>query len=55
VFGEVVGVHIARHLLVEGLYDTAAAEPVLRGGGPGDYFVADAATRFQLLRPKVQK
>ena len=53
VFGEVVGVHIARHLLVDGLYDTAAAEPVLRGGGPGDYFVADAATRFQLLRPKI--
>lgn len=53
VFGEVVGVHIAQHLLVDGLYGTAAAEPVLRGGGPGDYFVADAATRFQLLRPKI--
>ncbi|HEX5792514.1 MAG TPA: flavin reductase family protein [Rheinheimera sp.] len=53
VFGEVVGVHIARHLLVDGIYDTAAAQPVLRGGGPADYFVADAATRFQLYRPKI--
>lgn len=50
VFGEVVGVHIARHLLVNGIYDTAAAQPVLRGGGAGDYFVVDAATRFQLFR-----
>ncbi|MDX5407369.1 MAG: flavin reductase family protein [Chromatiaceae bacterium] len=52
VFGEVVGVHIARHLLVNGIYDTAVAQPVLRGGGAGDYFVVDAATRFQLFRPK---
>lgn len=52
VFGEVVGVHIARHLLVNGVYDTAAAQPVLRGGGAGDYFVIDAAARFQLFRPK---
>ncbi|WP_445767296.1 flavin reductase family protein [Rheinheimera sp.] len=53
VFGEVVGVHIAQHLLVNGIYDTAAAQPVLRGGGPADYFVADATTRFQMHRPKV--
>lgn len=52
VFGEVVGVHIARHLLVDGIYDTAAAAPVLRGGGPADYFVIEAAQRFQLFRPK---
>ncbi|GAB2906960.1 flavin reductase family protein [Rheinheimera gaetbuli] len=52
VFGEVVGVHIAQHLLVNGIYDTAAAQPVLRGGGPADYFVADATTRFQMHRPK---
>lgn len=53
VFGEVVGVHIAGHLLVDGIYDTAKAQPVLRGGGAGDYFVVDAAQRFQLFRPKV--
>jgi flavin reductase (DIM6/NTAB) family NADH-FMN oxidoreductase RutF len=53
VFGEVVGVHIARHLLVDGIYDTAAAAPVLRGGGPGDYFAVDATLRFEMLRPKL--
>lgn len=51
VFGEVVGVHIARHLLVDGIYDTAAAEPVMRAGGPADYFGIDPANRFQLYRP----
>lgn len=53
VFGEVVGVHIAQHLLRDGVYDTAAAEPVLRGGGVGDYFAITAAQRFQMLRPKM--
>jgi flavin reductase (DIM6/NTAB) family NADH-FMN oxidoreductase RutF len=52
VFGEVVGVHINKSLLVDGVYQTAAAEPVLRGGGPGDYFVIDEASKFQLFRPK---
>lgn len=51
VFGEVVGVHIAKHLLHEGTYDTAAAQPVLRGGGAADYFVVDAAQRFFMHRP----
>ena len=52
VFGEVVGVHINKRLLVDGVYQTAAAEPVLRGGGAGDYFVIDEANKFQLFRPK---
>lgn len=52
VLGEVVGVHIASHLLVDGVYDTAAAEPILRGGGPADYFGIDAGHRFQMVRPK---
>lgn len=51
VFGEVVGVHIARRLLRNGIYDTAAAEPVLRGGGPADYFKVDASQKFQMHRP----
>jgi flavin reductase (DIM6/NTAB) family NADH-FMN oxidoreductase RutF len=51
VFGEVVGIHIAKHLLVDGVYDTAAAKPILRGGGAGDYFVVDAAQRMQIFRP----
>ncbi|WP_193161248.1 flavin reductase family protein [Microbulbifer hainanensis] len=52
VFGEVVGVHIAGHLLKEGIYDIAAAEPILRGGGAGDYFSVAAAQRFQMFRPE---
>jgi flavin reductase (DIM6/NTAB) family NADH-FMN oxidoreductase RutF len=50
--GEVVAVHIARHLLVDGVYDTAAAEPILRGGGPADYFSVDAGHRFRMFRPR---
>jgi flavin reductase (DIM6/NTAB) family NADH-FMN oxidoreductase RutF len=49
--GEVVAVHIARELLVDGVYDTAAAHPVLRGGGPADYFEITADTRFRMRRP----
>lgn len=51
VFGEVVAVHIDRSLLVDGIYDTAAAEPILRGGGPADYFAIDAGQRFRMSRP----
>ncbi|RJS91028.1 flavin reductase family protein [Salinisphaera sp. Q1T1-3] len=51
VFGEVVGVYIARHLLVDGIYDTAAAEPILRAGGPADYFEVSPNHRFQMHRP----
>ena len=49
--GEVVAVHIARELLVDGIYDTAAAHPVLRGGGPADYFEISEALRFRMRRP----
>jgi flavin reductase (DIM6/NTAB) family NADH-FMN oxidoreductase RutF len=47
--GEVVAVHIQRRLLVDGVYDTAAAHPVLRGGGPADYF--ELGPRFRMWRP----
>ena len=50
--GEVVAVHIDRALLVDGVYDTAAAHPVLRGGGPADYFELDPAARFRMFRPR---
>lgn len=52
VLGEVVGVHIARHLLVNGVYDTAAAEPILRGGGPADYFAVRPDNLFKMFRPR---
>jgi flavin reductase (DIM6/NTAB) family NADH-FMN oxidoreductase RutF len=51
VLGEVVAVHIAQSLLKDGVYDTAAAEPILRGGGPADYFSIGPAQLFQMRRP----
>ncbi len=53
VLGEVVGVHIASALLVHGIYDTAAAQPVLRGGGPADYFELKPEQLFKMRRPAV--
>jgi len=52
VLGEVVAVHIARRLLVDGLYITAAAQPILRGGGPADYFQIEPEALFRMSRPK---
>lgn len=49
--GEVVGVHLDESLLVDGIVDTAAAEPVLRGGGPTTYFGISADQRFDMRRP----
>lgn len=51
VYGEVVGVHIAKHLLKDGIYDTGAAEPVMRGGGPADYFSVGPEQKFRMHRP----
>jgi flavin reductase (DIM6/NTAB) family NADH-FMN oxidoreductase RutF len=52
VFGEVVGVHIEPSLLVEGVYDTAHAGHILRGGGPADYFSLSPDSLFKMHRPK---
>lgn len=50
--GEVVAVHISKALLRDGIYDTAAARPILRAGGPADYFEIGADTLFRMRRPK---
>lgn len=50
--GEVIAVHIRRSLLVDGVYDTAAAGHVLRGGGAGDYFTVGPDQLFTMLRPR---
>ncbi|WP_434771019.1 flavin reductase family protein [Pseudomonas entomophila] len=50
ILGEVVAVHIAEHLLKDGIYDTAAAQPILRGGGPADYF--ELGELFKMRRPE---
>ncbi len=52
ILGEVVGVHIRRDLLRDGVYDTAAAQPVMRGGGAATYFGIDADQRFEMHRPR---
>lgn len=51
ILGEVVAVHIATWLLKDGIYDTAAAEPILRGGGPADYFQLGPESLFKMRRP----
>lgn len=52
VLGEVVGVHIAQKALKDGIYDTAAMEPVMRAGGADDYFTVSEEQKFELFRPK---
>ena len=52
VLGEVVGVHIAQHLLQNGIYDTASSDTVLRGGGPADYFTVTKDNLFKMFRPR---
>ncbi len=51
VFGEVVAVHVARRLLVDGIYDTAAAHPILRAGGPDGYAEVSPPVMFRMRRP----
>jgi flavin reductase (DIM6/NTAB) family NADH-FMN oxidoreductase RutF len=51
VLGEVVAVHIAQQLLKDGVFETAGADVVLRGGGPGDYFTIGPEQLFRMYRP----
>jgi flavin reductase (DIM6/NTAB) family NADH-FMN oxidoreductase RutF len=51
VLGEVVGVHIARQMLDAGIYVTAAAVPVMRGGGRTDYFEINPSALFRMAQP----
>ena len=50
--GEVIGVHIDRALLKDGVYDTAHAGHILRGGGPADYFEVGPEQLFRMFRPQ---
>ncbi len=49
--GQVVAVHIDRRLLRDGVYDTAAAVPILRAGGPAAYVEVRADAFFEMHRP----
>jgi flavin reductase (DIM6/NTAB) family NADH-FMN oxidoreductase RutF len=47
--GQVVGVHIDQAYIKNGMFDTAAAQPILRAGYRGDY--AEISAMFEMLRP----
>lgn len=56
VLGEVIAVHIDKHLLDDnGVYQTALANPVLRAGGPSTYYGISDDQRFDLFRPKIDQ
>jgi flavin reductase (DIM6/NTAB) family NADH-FMN oxidoreductase RutF len=47
--GQVVGVHIQNAYLKDGLFDTHAAQPIMRAGYRADY--AQIGEMFQMFRP----
>jgi flavin reductase (DIM6/NTAB) family NADH-FMN oxidoreductase RutF len=49
--GQVVGVHIREEFLKDGLFDTHAAQPIMRAGYRADY--AQIGEMFQMFRPTV--
>lgn len=51
VIGEAVGIHIDRAMLENGVYQTARARPIVRGGGPADYFEIREDALFKMRRP----
>ena len=51
VLGEVVTVWIDRAFIRDGLYQTAAARPILRAGRMGDYAEITPGAMFEMTRP----
>jgi len=51
VLGEAVGIHIDPAMLEDGVYQTARARPITRGGGPADYFEITEDGLFRMRRP----
>jgi len=51
VIGEAVGIHIDAGMLEDGVYQTARARPISRGGGPADYFETREDALFRMHRP----
>ena len=49
--GEVVGVHIDKALIRDGVYLTELARPIARAGRRGDYFEMTPETMFEMVRP----
>jgi flavin reductase (DIM6/NTAB) family NADH-FMN oxidoreductase RutF len=51
VIGQVVAVHIRTEYLSDGLFDTAAARPILRAGYRADYAEVTPDAMFRMIRP----
>ena len=51
VIGQVVSIYLDERFVADGMLDTAAMQPIMRGGY-FDYFRATPETRFQMRRPK---
>ncbi|MGZ8324455.1 MAG: flavin reductase family protein [Rhodoplanes sp.] len=49
--GQVVGVHISRSFLRDGLFDAGAAHPIMRAGYRDEYVEATPETMFRMMRP----
>lgn len=52
VMGQVVGVHIAKAYLHDGMFDTGAAGPILRAGYISDYAAITPQSMFKMRRPR---
>ena len=51
VIGQVVGVHIRREFLRDGLFDTGAAHPIMRAGYRDEYVETTPDAMFKMVRP----
>jgi flavin reductase (DIM6/NTAB) family NADH-FMN oxidoreductase RutF len=51
VLGEAVAIHIDKAMLEDGVYQTARPRPIVRGGGPADYFEITEPALFRMRRP----
>jgi flavin reductase (DIM6/NTAB) family NADH-FMN oxidoreductase RutF len=49
--GEVVGVHLDKAMVKDGVYQTALARPIVRAGRRGDYFEIRPEAMFEMVRP----
>jgi flavin reductase (DIM6/NTAB) family NADH-FMN oxidoreductase RutF len=49
--GEVVGVHLDKAMVRDGVYQTALARPIVRAGRRGDYFEIRPEAMFEMIRP----
>ena len=50
-FGQVVQIHIAERLVVDGVYDIKSSQTILRAGRAGDYIDVEPGAFFEMARP----